>query len=242
MYIKLKQLIIILLILYLQVFINAGYGQAKSSGGFGYFSTGFQRIDFTELDRVLTQYNYPKLNKNMISFGGAGFAMINGFLMGGEGHGMMGSEISNNNYMLSVNAGYGLFNLGYSIYSKRRLLIFSGLGFGGGALEIRIKEKQISDFDDIIHNPKRGSVLNLGGLMFNLGFNLIYSLIGENDGYGGLLIGVSVGYTHFIKLGNWELFDSEIPGGPVAGISGLYLRLSVGGGGFTQITEKESVD
>ena len=149
-------------------------------------------------------------------------------------------EVSNANYKLSLNAGFGMFNVGYIVYHSYGLKIFPLIGFGGGGIDLTIYEKSSLDFNDIINNPKRGSSLSLGGLMFNFGLNGSYLLIlgKENDG-GGILIGFSVGYTNFFRLGNWTLFENEISGGPKIGISGFYLRFSIGGGGSGKYSESK---
>ncbi len=212
---------------------NQAISQDKTSGGEGYFMIGMQKIDVKNLNTLLKQYNYPALDENYVSLGGGGYGIVNNFVIGGEGHGLIGSTISNANYKLNSSAGYGVFNVGYVIYHNYGLKIFPLIGFGGGGIDLTIYEKSSLDFNDIMHNPKRGSSLSLGGLMFNLGLNGTYKLdfSGKDKGDDGLLIGFSAGYTHFLKLGNWTLFENEISGGPKIGISGFYLRFSIGGGG-----------
>jgi len=222
------------------VLINQAVGQTRTSGGEGYFMVGMQKLDVKELNTILQQHNYPVLDENYVSLGGGGYGIVNNFVIGGEGHGLIGSEVSNANYRLNLSAGYGMFNVGYVIYHNFGLRIFPLIGFGAGGIDLTIYEKPSPDFDDIMNNPKRGSSLSLGGLMFNLGLNGSYTLkFGGEDKNGGILIGFSAGYTQFLKLGNWTFFEKEISGGPNIGISGFYLRFSIGGGGSGKYSEKK---
>jgi len=219
-------------------FSNQAIGQTKISGGEGYFMVGMQRIDVKNLNNILKQNNYPSLDENYTSIGGGGYGIINNFVIGGEGHGIIGSEVSNANYSLNLTAGYGIFNVGYVIYQVEGLRLFPVIGFGGGGIDLNIYEKSSLDFIDVLNNPKRGSSLSLGGLMLNFGLNGSYNIrFSKNGKDGGLIIGVSAGYTHFLKVGNWTLFENEISGGPKIGISGFYLRFSIGGGGAEKSSE-----
>lgn len=211
-----------------------GISQQKSVGGIGYFSTGYQTIDIKDLNSKLKSLGYPEFDKSYTSIGGGGFGVINDFVIGGEGYGLISSDLSNQFYQNNLTAGYGLFDVGYLVYSSDNLIAFPLIGFGAGGIDLRINEKSLVDFDSVLINPKRGSVLSIAGLMFNFGFNVLYriNLSEDVNKPGGLSIGLNFGYTHFLQMGNWTLFDTEIANGPRAGLSGFYIRFSIGGGGF----------
>lgn len=223
---------ITIFILFFSFFFNQAISQTKTSGGEGYFMVGMQKIDVKNLNSLLRVYDYPVLDESYTSIGGGGYGLVNNFVIGGEGHGLIGSEVSNQNYKVNLTAGYGMFNIGYLLHNDSGLKIFPLVGFGGGGIELRINEKASLDFTDVLSNPKRGSSLSLGGLMLNVGLNGNYVInFNEEKSFGGILIGLSAGYTYFLKLGNWTLFESDISGGPDIGISGFYLRFNIGGGG-----------
>ncbi len=218
---------------------NESISQTKYFGGFGYLSTGYQNIDIKNLNAQLKIHNFPELDKKFVAMGGGGFGIMNNFVLGGEGFGLIGSEKSNQDYNISLFGGYGLFDLGYVLYSENGLTIFPLIGFGGGGIDITINEKKLVNFDDVLSNPKRGSNLSVGGLILNIGMNAIYNidLFDNERNSRGFTIGVNFGYTHFLQLGNWTLFENEISNGPEVSISGFYLKFTIGGGG---IRKKES--
>ena len=71
--------------------INYVFGQTRTSGGEGYFMMGVQKINIKNLNTILQQYNYPALDENYTSIGGSGYGIVNNFVIGGEGHGLIGS-------------------------------------------------------------------------------------------------------------------------------------------------------
>ncbi|MGB9665158.1 MAG: hypothetical protein ACPL25_09625 [Ignavibacteria bacterium] len=133
-----------------------------------------------------------------------------------------------------------MFDLGYILYNNYGLKIFPLVGFGAGGIDLRINEKASLDFTDVLNNPQRGSSLSLSGIMFNFGLNGSYIFnFNEKKDNGGILIGLSMGYTYFLKIGNWTLFESDISGGPDIGISGFYFRFNIGGGGSGKYSEEK---
>lgn len=224
--------IFISLIMIITIFNVNGVSQNKRSGGMGFFATGYQVIDINKLNSRLKLFGLPQFDKNYVTLGGGGFGILNNFVVGGEGHGLVGSDLSNQFYQTNLTAGYGLFDMGYLIHYSDGLKIFPVVGFGGGGIDLRINEKNIVDFDQVLNNPKKGSILSIAGLMLNFGLNLFYKLNlgGDDEKAGGLSFGLSLGYTHFLQLGNWSLFDTEIAGGPNVGLTGFYIRFTLGGG------------
>lgn len=229
----------IMFLIFFVIFFNQAISQSKTSGGEGYFMVGMQKIDVKNLNSLLRLNNYPSLDESYTSVGGGGYGIVNNFVIGGEGHGLIGTEVSNQNYKVNLTAGYGMFNIGYVIYNNYGLKIFPLVGFGAGGIDLRINEKTSLDFTDVLNNPKRGSSLSMAGLMLNIGVNGGYIVnFNEEKNEGGVLIGITVGYTHFLKLGNWTLFENDISGGPNIGISGFYVRFNIGGGGKGNSSEK----
>jgi hypothetical protein len=101
-------------------------------------------------------------------------------------------------------------------------------------MELRITERPNLDFDDIMTDPARESLLGVGGFMLSGGIGVDYLLkLGEDKyGYGGLIFGIRAGYTQSFFTSGWEMGDIDIYGGPDTGISGFYIRFTVGGGGY----------
>lgn len=227
---SIKQISVVILILTV-FFSNISLSQRKG-GGIGFFSAGYQMIDIKRLNEKLRINGFPEYENRFAAMGGGGYGVVRNLVLGGEGYGLVVSDKSNQNYYTSLTAGYGLFNVGYVAYSKQGLTVFPVLGFGGGGIDLTITKDGLVSFDDVMSNPKTGSTLSVGGLMFNIGLNAVYNMnFSQNESNSsGFVIGASLGYTHFLQLGNWTVFDREVSNGPSVGISGLYFKIMIGGG------------
>jgi len=222
-------------------FTNISEGQerakfAKGGGGMGYSMFGRSTIDIGDLNEKLESKGYTKLSDSFFSVGGGGYGIINNrVIIGGEGHGLLGDEVTSGNYKNSLYIGYGFFNLGYIVYSVKDLRVYPLLGIGGGTMNLKIAEKVTSlSFNDILDNPKRKVELTTGGFLLNVAFGADYLLkLSEDErGKAGFLLGLRAGYTFAPFTGNWNMDDIEISGAPEIGITGPYIRLLFGGGGF----------
>lgn len=208
---------------------------ANEDGGMGYFMFGTTQIKINELNKMLKDNGYPECEENLTSFGGGGHGIIKDkVIIGGEGHGLIGRESSNDTYKIRIVGGYGVFNLGYILYSTKNLRLYPIFGIGGGGLSLKIIEKKEDlSFRDVLENPKRGVELSTGGFLVNLAIGGDYLLrLGKDErGEGGLVFGIRTGYIlpHFEK---WEMDEIDISHGPRIGVTGPYIRIMIGGGGF----------
>lgn len=218
-------------LIFFTILINIGISQNKLSGGIGFFSTGYQNIDISNLNLELRNNNLPEFEKNFLAIGGGGFGVVKNFVLGGEGFGLISPEKNNKDFNLSLSGGYGLFNIGYIIYSSKGLNLFPLIGFGAGGIELKIAQRKIISFNEVLNNPKNGSNLSIAGLMFNFGMSLVYNIdLSQTNNSKGINLGLNLGYTHFLQVGDWTLFEEEIFNGPKIGISGLYIKFTIGGG------------
>ena len=210
----------------------------KEGGGKGYFMLGGNIIDIKSLNSKLESKGYSKFSDNFISFGGGGHGIIGKVIIGGEGHTLIGEETTSGSYKSSIEAGYGFFNMGYLIYTTGIVNVYPILGLGAGGMSVKIIEKGTPSFDEVLDNPmdnsKKSVELSTGGFLLNLAFGADYLLKfgGDEKGGGGLVFGLRIGYTFTPAKGDWEMDGIDISGGPDVGITGPYVRLMVGGGGF----------
>lgn len=203
-------------------FLNLGISQSKIPNLFFYFSLGYQSIDLRNLNSKLNYYNLPELATDYVPVGVGFFGFEqDDFLVGIEGFLMRGVTQSNSKFKTNLNAKYILLNLGYCLASKNSLFIIPIVGIGGNFLSIKIYEKNISNFDDVMANPKRGAILNQETLMINLSLELFYFSKPN-------VLGINIGYTKHGEYREWELYDYQIDGSPQAGITGFYIKLIYG--------------
>jgi len=208
----------------------------KVSGGLGYFMVGYTGFNLGGMNTLLKDNGYPELTNGSFTFGGGGHFIVNNFIIGGEGHGLSGSKSSNANYDLAIGGGYGFFNLGYIVYNNPTVNIYPLLGFGGGGATIGItdKSKIPENFNDLLENPARESYITNGGFMMNLSIGADFFIAGaKNENFsGGWIMGIKAGYIYNTSGDDWYFNNEKIAGSPNAGISGPYVRLTIGGGGL----------
>jgi hypothetical protein len=127
-----------------------------------------------------------------------------------------------------------MFDVGAVVVRNPRFRVFPMIGIGGGGMQLRITESPAPSFDQIIADPARESLLDIGGFMLQavLGVDYLLKLGEDKYGYGGLIFGIRAGYTQSFFTSGWEMGDIDIYGGPDTGISGFYIRFTVGGGGY----------
>jgi hypothetical protein len=215
----------------------AGADPGMKEGGAGFFTTGFTWLDIDELNDALkaSPLGLKTFDASVISYGGGGYGIIAGrVIVGGEGYGFS-TETTNASYIQRLSGGWGMFDAGYLVFHRAGFRVFPMVGVGGGGMELRITERATLGFDDIMADPKRESLLDIGGFMLSGGVGVDYLLkLGEDkEGYGGLIFGVRAGYTQSFFNSGWSMGAIDIIGGPDVGISGFYLRFVVGGGGYS---------
>lgn len=190
-------------------------------------------LDLDDLNATLEDAGYANVDDSFISFGGAGYGIVGRVIVGGEGQALAGDDATSGSYVTSIEAGYGLFDLGYLLVSSGGLNLYPMIGVGAGGMSLRIRERGEPSFDEVLADPRRGSELSNWGLLVSLDLGADYLVVlGEdNEGAGGIALGVRVGYTFAPYTSEWSLEDTEIPEGPDVGITGPHVRLMIGGGG-----------
>jgi len=209
-------------------------GSGDVYGVKGYFLFGGTAIDLGDLNSELKDSGYPKFEENFFAFGFGAHAMINRVILGMEGASTVARTASNDEYEVSLQAGYGFFNVGYVVFSPADLDVYPLFGLGGGAIRLDIREKGDFSFDDILDDPKRSSHLSTGGFMAQVALGADYLLaLGESEsGKGGLVFGFRAGYMFSPMEGDW-MFDEaeEVSDAPAVSLTGPYVHIIIGGGG-----------
>lgn len=216
------------------------FGQDKSSnskvvGGMGYFMIGIGSLDIDGVNTRLEAAGMSTFSNNFLSLGGGGHSINGNLILGGEGHGMGVGEISEGDYTSSLSVGYGFFDIGYAVYSTDAFYVYPLIGIGGGGMSVRIVERGTSpSFNDVLENPKRGVEISTGGFLLNLslGTDYVFAMEKGKNGRGGFSIGLRIGYVFTPIKGDWSMDETKLSGSPETAITGPYVRLLLGGGGF----------
>lgn len=211
-------------------------GDSQQGGGRGYFMFGGSKIDIENLNSGLENAGYSTFSDRFISFGGGGYGIIKRIIIGGEGHGLIGEEATNESTKTSISGGYGFFDVGYLLYSTDAFNLYPLLGIGGGGVNLKIVERSTPSFEDVLENPNRNAELSTGGFLIDLGFGADYLYkLGEDEGEeGGLALGLRMGYTLTPIKSSWDMDGIDVSDGPDTGVTGPYIRFMIGGGGMNR--------
>ncbi len=213
-------------------------GGRKLFGGFGGFMIGGQLTDISQLNQHLTAANYTKFSDQFYSVGGAGYGILNNFIIGGEGHALVGRNGDNTSrtHQTTLNGGSGAFNMGYIIYAHKYYWLYPYIGIGGETISLKIRSRENPPFDDVLTNPNRSSTLNTSGMILTagLGWDYLFNFSHNEKHFGGLGIGIRFGYTYTLFKEAWQLNGADIGSGPDISITGPFVRMLIGGGGISK--------
>lgn len=202
--------------------------------GRGFFMMGLHGINVDELNDQLIGAGYPTFSSTMFTLGGGGFGIRGSFLIGGEGHGLLGSDetTADGVFRTRLAGGYGMLNLGYDLFPGEPGSIYPLVGIGAGAMSLRIIEREALQFEDLLENPLRGVEASRVSflLMFGLGGDYLFVPPGTPEDAGGLAVGVRVGYVAALGQTSWNTEVGDVAGGPKLSPSGAFVRFQIGGG------------
>jgi hypothetical protein len=212
------------------------------TSGRGFFEIGYQRLGLRGLDRDLRTAGLPELERHYLTLGGGGLGTRGRFLIGGEGHALLGASEDDaaGAHQVSSGGGFGLFRVGFLAVSGESFDLYPLLGIGGGGMNVKIVERDAPTFGEVLADPERSSSLDTSMFLLDVSIAADYRVAfgdrGDRDDRGdrggGLLLGVHAGYTFAPAHTSWKLDGiNSVAGGPTFQIEGPYVRLAVGGWG-----------
>jgi hypothetical protein len=214
------------------------HAQAALLGpGAAYIGGGISGIATSDLDDRLEAGGYPTFGKSATTLGiGAYRLLSNRVMLGFEGTGLIIGEEGYPGGEVGIGGGYATLGLGYAIQLSPRARVFPRIGFGAGGMGVWFdSEEDTVAFDDVLANPAPAPdteepVLSIDGIVIDAGGGVEFTPMRRGS---GLLIGLRFGYLFAPFDTNWDFIrgrnSSDVTGGPEASISGLYLRVVVGG-------------
>jgi hypothetical protein len=228
----------------LSISLGAATAQAVDlrAGGGGGFMIGTQWLELGDLNRDLRTGGYDTFNESSLFYGGAGYGFIGERLVfGGEGGGFS-QEASTGSYLQRLEGGYGMFTAGYVVFSRWGFNIFPQVGLGWGGVSLRITERSVPTFDEILAIPTRESYLSAGNFMMQGALGIDYRLnlrvLEKTEGEGGLLFGVRFGYGYTFGESDWSMGEINVVDGPDVGINGFFIRFLIGGWGVESVSRR----
>ena len=228
-----KKTVAVLALILLNIFmVTNAHSQGKNTkSGFGYVILEGNSMDIQELNTTLNRNGYTRFSDNFFGIGAGGHQIKNRFVLY-DGYALLyfprykNSIVENTKYEISLSGFYGLWNIGYVIYENNYLKIFPLLGFGTGAMKMKIVERR--SFDEILVNPKGSSTITKGISIFNFAVGA-EKLFGKKEGKKSdryLMLGIRLGYRYCPGEYDWEY----ALGGPDISLTGPYFLVMFGGG------------
>ena len=218
--------------------------QSDYSGGYGHFFTGpalftpNDLIDHIQKPEVLgSSFNWDDA---AIMTGVEGAAEIHRLIVGGGGFGLLFPNMVADSGEIRFAYGGGHLKVGYVIHQTPKYFLSLSTGFGGGAMYVGMENNSKSTPVYFSSNhpvfPRGTEDYFIGYLMYDLsvGNKFIATSVDPNSNRsGGFMLGLDLGATINVPVGDWYDDDGSISGIPSPGtVISPYLRLTIGGGGF----------
>lgn len=216
-------------------FSVAGAADRLPRGGAGYLQIGGCLLDCDGLNAALAAGGYSRLPGSFLTMGGGGHAVIGRLVLGGEGQGMTKRRGANAGSKPVISGACGFFDIGYIVHSRRGLVIYPLFGVGAGSIDLRLMGRPAASFKEVLVDTGRSVRLQKSGFLMHLALGADRWLgFAGHDGRHGVFVGIRAGYAFAPVKSAWELEGKEIAGGPDAGWTGPYIRVSIGAGGRAQ--------
>ena len=211
---------------------------AAEWGGFGQAFVGGMLSNYGNFENEMAQ---PRVLGNDFSmspvglqFGGGGWMMLAGtVLVGGRGLGFVVDASDTQGARVSFAGGGGGLVIGYAALNRDSYLLYPFFGFGGYGFSMEMTN--VLGGQDIAFGSERVApdatdAFSAGFFSFEFGVGFQRLLFFDD---GGFTVGAEGGFTIPVAPGGWNDADGrDISGLEELGISGGYLRLTLGGGGF----------
>lgn len=208
-------------------------------GGFGHAFIGGTLNQYgnfeNEMARPRVLGNDFSISPLGMQFGGGGKMLIAGtLLVGGRGMGWALDTDQSQGANVFMAGGGGGFDLGYAVLNRDENLLYPYFGVGGYGVSIEVANvlaTQSIPFGTARVAPGETDTFSTGFFTIDFGVGFQRLLFFGHD--GGFIVGAEGGLMIPILHGDWENEDGgEITGLEKLGVSGGYLRLTLGGGGF----------
>ena len=216
---------------------DSGPRRARS-GGVGFMQLGTHIGPVADVARTLRDPG--ALGDRAISpsfgytIGGGGRALLlRRLVIGGRGFGLFTPRVGGDRGVATITAGGGGFELGVAALNSNAWLLIPYVGGGAGGITIEVANESsgsltIADDEAIPRGGTRTYDAGFGYLEFGLAAHRLLFF-----GDGGFAVGVDVGGIVSVGPQKWNTAGRNLDGIDRPKLSGAFLRLTIGGGGFS---------
>ncbi|MCX6580626.1 MAG: hypothetical protein NT166_10635 [Candidatus Aminicenantes bacterium] len=201
-----------------------------------YIIVGRDMFNFGRLNSYLTEGGFPGVPENYFTVGFGGHLIFDKLVLGLELQSTLRrSRSSTKEFITAVSAKYGLVNAGYLLYSKKGLMMYPLMGLGVGRLALKVSENNIHSFQDITVNQASSESITRS-LLLNIGFavDYFYKFNKKKKGKNNLVLGLRAGCLISASKWDWRVNGVRVGDGPTAGLTGPYIQLTIGMGGWIE--------
>lgn len=201
-----------------------------------YLMAGENMFAIGKLNDYLGSGDFPTVPKNYFTYGLGGHVIHNKFVLGLEiQRSFKKKQMTAKAFTTSLSAKYSILNIGYLFYWKKGLMMYPLVGVGLGELKLRVIENNIQSFEDI-GSYQKGSDSRTRSILVNMGFALDYFLNfnRRKKGQNNLMMGVRLGFLVSAARFDWSVNHVHVPDGPPVGLTGPYVRVVIGLGGWVE--------
>lgn len=200
-------------------------------GGALYLILGNRTMEINGLNSALSSAGHQPFDRNFISMGMGGHAILGDLVLGLEGHGLSRKQGSTAAWRTTASAWYFLANAGWVVKRAPGYILYPQAGVGFGAFNLFIDATSPATFGQTLANPAQGTSLSKNSWVFNLalaadGFHPLGSTSGGKE--IPFIFGFRAGYLFSSGMGEWRTNGGDIAGGPDAPFNGPYLEIVIG--------------
>ncbi len=204
-------------------------------GGLGFATGGVIAGPIGDLEDALTDTLGPGARSPEFAYtvgGGGRMLLFHRLVVGGKGFGLFPPEVGGPRGTARVGGGGGGLELGFAAVNRPKLLFFPYFGVGGFGLGLELRNTsqeaiQLGNAAPLLPDEERDYAAGFVYLEVGAG---LHRLIFFGD--GGLLVGFNVGGIFSVAPSRWADGGDPIEGVDEPRLSGAYLQLTIGGGGF----------
>ncbi len=168
------------------------------------------------------------------TIGGGGRALLlRRLVIGGRGFGVFTPRVGGDRGFANITAGGGGFEFGIAAINRDAWLLIPYVGGGAGGITVEVSNESdgaltVAEDEAIPADGQRTYDAGFGYVEFGLATHRLLFF-----GSGGFALGLDVGGIISVAPSAWSTGGSNLDGIDRARLSGGFLRLTIGGGGFS---------
>ncbi|WP_020601189.1 hypothetical protein [Spirosoma panaciterrae] len=220
-------LLVLALVLLLESATALGQS-VKQYGGAGFFRIGYANLH--QIGRTLTQLN-PSLptpsTNDFVYIGGEGYARLDKIILGAGGYGMARRSFGSSTYYAEPFCGGGYLYIGRVVVDTHRFWLYPLAGVGGTVVGMTQSQQQGTS------TSESSAILPNINAQLGLGADWLMATFGEDNTYGGVLLGLRAGYQMSPYSTGWKTTGDLLgTDRPRYATNGFFVTLTVGVGAF----------